>query len=179
MAKNVTKKPAIHPTSTPGAKTTSSPTSPAQETDGAPPIDPVDEGTGSIPIVQPVQPTATPSPTPIPPTPTPHPCLGKTVSSNPIYQGDGYAYSNGGTLISASGYCSGKVYFIFTEKPAVTNTQVRLCINSNSCGSWIKFTSVGSKLLIKSGMSEGVIFHLQFQGYGATKSYMVYGYLYY
>ncbi len=122
-------------------------------------------------------PTPTPTPTPVKPTPTPtpKPCTSGSVSSNPIYQGNSYAYSNGGTYRTVSAYCSGKVYFAFSSAPSVKNTQVRLCTSSGSCGSWVQYTSVGSKLLIKSGLNAGTTFHLQFQGYGATASYKVYG----
>jgi hypothetical protein len=71
------------------------------------------------------------------------------------------------------------VYFAFSSAPPVKNTQVRLCTASGSCGSWVKYTAVDSKLLIKSGLSAGTSFHLQFQGYGATASYKVSGKLYY
>lgn len=114
------------------------------------------------------------------PTPTPHPCVTGSVTSNPVYQGSGYAYSNGGTWRTASVYCAGRVYFAFTSKPAVANTQVRICRATNSaCGGWVQFTSVGSKLLIARGLTAGTTFHLQFQGYGATSSYTVHGTLYY
>ncbi len=114
------------------------------------------------------------------PTPTPHPCVTGSVTSNPVYQGSGYAYSNGGTWRTASAYCAGKVYFAFTSQPAVANTQVRICRATNSaCDGWVQFTSVGSKLLIATGLTAGTTFHLQFQGYGATSSYTVHGSLYY
>jgi hypothetical protein len=101
------------------------------------------------------------------------------VSSNPIYHGNGYASSNGGTYRTVSANCGGKVYFAFSSAPPIKNTQVRLCTASGTCGSWVKYTSVGIKLLLKSGLSADTSFHLQFQGYEATASYKVYGTLYY
>ncbi len=125
-------------------------------------------------------PTAAATPTPTPqPTPTPIPCTTDTTTSTPVYQGNGYAYSNGGTFRSVSGHCNGKVYFAFSSVPAVSNTQVRLCTASGTCGSWVKYTAVNSKLAIITGLGAGTSFHLQFQGYGATASYKVSGTLYY
>jgi serine/threonine protein kinase len=117
-----------------------------------------------------------PTPTPVPAKPTPHPCTTGSTTSNPVYQGNGYAFSNGGNWRTESAYCSGRVYFAFTTTPAVANTQVRICLATNSnCQGWVRFTSVGSKLLIASGLTAGTMFHLQFQGYGATGSYTVHG----
>lgn len=132
----------------------------------------------------PPTPTPTPQPTattpPPTPTPTPRSCsIWNNVVSNPIYQGDGYAFSNGGSYRAASGYCNGRAHFIFTQAPPVADTEVRLCLSSGSCGGWVQFVSVGSKLLIARGMTEGTTFHLQFQGHSATGSYTVYGQLYY
>ncbi len=134
-----------------------------------------------IPTPQPSPtPTAAATPTPTPqPTPTPIPCTTDTTTSTPVYQGNGYAYSNGGTFRSVSGHCNGKVYFAFSSVPAVSNTQVRLCTASGTCGSWVKYTAVNSKLAIITGLGAGTSFHLQFQGYGATASYKVSGTLYY
>jgi hypothetical protein len=161
--------------------------SPTAETPEPTPTPTVMEPTPTpIPTATSVPPT--PTPTPVKPTPTqvkptatptPKPCTTGTVSSNPIYHGNGYASSNGGTYRTVSGNCGGKVYFAFSSAPSVKNTQVRLCTASGTCGSWVKYTSVGSKLLIKSGLSAGTSFHLQFQGYGATASYKVYGNIYY
>lgn len=162
-------------TSSPPARETSTSTSTSKES----------TGNGTTPSTQPTtQPPAqsTQPATVLPPTPTPtpHPCLGRVLPSNPIYQGNGYAFSNGGTFVAASAYCGGRAYYVFTEAPPVANTQVRLCLSSSSsCGGWVRFTSVGSKLLIARGMTKGATFHLQFQGYGATGSYNVYGTLYY
>ncbi|GHO94472.1 hypothetical protein KSF_045200 [Reticulibacter mediterranei] len=123
---------------------------------------------------------ATPTPTPTPkPSPTPIPCSASATTSTPVYQGNSYAYSNGGTFRTASGHCNGRAYFAFSSAPAVTNTQVRLCTASGTCGSWVKYTAVGSKLTIMTGLAAGTSFHLQFQGYGATASYKVSGTLYY
>ena len=52
---------------------------------------------------------------------------------------------------------------------------VQLCLASGSCGGWIKYTGVGSKLLIARGMAAGTSFHLQFEAYGVTKSFTVNG----
>ncbi|HEY4383733.1 MAG TPA: hypothetical protein VGN34_04535 [Ktedonobacteraceae bacterium] len=112
-------------------------------------------------------------------TPTPHPCSQWAVSSNPVYHGNGYAYSNGGTYRTVSAYCGGLAYFAFTSAPAVANTQVRLCLRNGSCGSWVRYTAVGSKLLVAQGLVGGATFHLQFQGYGATGSYTVHGKMYF
>jgi serine/threonine protein kinase len=125
-------------------------------------------------------PTEAGTPTPIPePSPTPIPCTTGTTTSTPVYQGNGYAYSNGGTFRTTSGHCNGTVYFAFSSAPAVTNTQVRLCTASGTCGDWVRYTAVGSKLTIMTGLAAGTSFHLQFQGYGATASYKVSGRLYY
>jgi serine/threonine protein kinase len=139
----------------------------------------------SAPTPQP-SPTATPTkvvtptPTPTPkPSPTPIPCSAGATTSTPVYQGNGYAYSNGGTFRAASGHCNGRVYFAFSSAPSVTNTQVRACTASGTCGSWVKYTAVGSKLMLMKGLANGTSFHLQFQGYGATASYKVSGTLYY
>lgn len=171
----------VHATATAGTKSPQSSTSP---TAGKIPASTAGPGnsTGTTPTATQqsgTAPTATPTTAPTP-TPTPHPCRQGSVTSNPIYQGNGYAYSNGGTYRTASAYCNGKAYFAFSEKPPVANTQVRLCeTGDTTCGSWVKFTSVGSKLLIMSGMAAGITFHLQFRGYGATASYTVYGVIYY
>jgi serine/threonine protein kinase len=146
--------------------------------------------TNSGPSAPAPTPTPQPSPTPIPaenatptptptPSPTPIPCTTGTTTSTPVYQGNGYAYSNGGTFRTTSGHCNGRVYFAFNSAPAVTNTQVRLCTASGTCGSWVKYTAVGNKLMLMRGLTAGTSFHLQFQGYGATTSYKVSGTLYY
>jgi serine/threonine protein kinase len=106
-------------------------------------------------------------------------CRIGTVTSNPIYQGDGHAYSNGGTYRSTSKYCNGKVYFAFTSAPPVANTQVRLCVADDVCGNWVRYTAVNKKLLIMQNLAPDTLFHLQFQGYGAVDSYTVSGKLYY
>jgi serine/threonine protein kinase len=122
----------------------------------------------------------TPTPTPTPnPSPTPIPCTASTTTSTPVYQGNGYAYSNGGTFRAASGHCNGRVYFAFSSAPSVKNTQVRLCTASGTCGSWVIYTAVGSKLMLVKGLATGTSFHLQFQGYEATASYKISGTLYY
>ncbi|GHO99783.1 hypothetical protein KSF_098310 [Reticulibacter mediterranei] len=106
-------------------------------------------------------------------------CRTGSISSNPIYQGNGYAYSNGGTYRSTSKYCNGRVYFVFTSAPPIANTQVRLCVADNVCGNWVQYTKVNSKLLIMENLAPGTLFHLQFRGYGAVGSYTVMGKLYY
>jgi hypothetical protein len=106
-------------------------------------------------------------------------CRTGSISSNPTYQGNGYAYSNGGTYRSTSKYCNGKVYFAFTSAPSIANTQVRLCVADDVCGNWVQYTKVNSKLLLMEKLAPGTLFHLQFRGYGAVDSYTVSGKLYY
>jgi serine/threonine protein kinase len=106
-------------------------------------------------------------------------CRVGSVSSHPIYHGNGYAFSNGGTYRSASKYCNGRVYFAFTSAPPIANTQVRLCVANSVCGNWVQYTTVNSKLLIMQNLAPGTSFHLQFQGYGAVDSYTVSGKMYY
>jgi serine/threonine protein kinase len=106
-------------------------------------------------------------------------CRVGSISSHPIYHGDGYASSNGGTYRSTSKYCNGRVYFVFTSAPPIANTQVRLCVADDVCGNWVQYTKVNSKLLIMENLAPGILFHLQFRGYGAVDSYMVSGKLYY
>lgn len=157
---------------------------PSEEPSPTPTPTPVSAQPQPIPTPTPVPVQPTPTPTSVPaqptPTPTPHPCVSAAVVSNPVYQGNGYAYSNGGTWRTASAYCAGRVYFAFTSRPAVASTQVRICRETNSvCGGWVQFTSVGSKLLIARGLTAGTTFHLQFQSHGATGSYTVHGAVYY
>ncbi|GHO94142.1 hypothetical protein KSF_041900 [Reticulibacter mediterranei] len=177
-----TPNPGVTPTvDTPPTETIPDPTpTPTVETPEPTPPPTAEEPTPT-PTATPVPPTPTPTPAKPTPTPTPKPktCTTGSVSSNPIYHGNGYASSNGGTYRTVSGNCGGKVYFAFSSAPSVKDTEVRLCTASGSCGSWVKYTSVGSKLLIKSGLSAGTSFHLQFQGNGATASYKVSGNIYY
>lgn len=121
------------------------------------------------------------TPTTVPPAlPSPSKrCRIGSISSTPQYKGNGYAFSNGGTYRSTSKYCSGRVYFAFTSAPPIANTQVRLCVADDTCGNWVQYTKVNSKLLIMENLAPDTLFHLQFRGYGTTDSYMVSGKLYY
>ena len=82
-------------------------------------------------------------------------------------------------MYALSAACGNDVYFAFTEVPPVTNTQVRACLPDDSrCGNWSPYAGVNVKVLAGEDFTSGTSFHLEFQGYGATGNYTVFGDVY-
>ncbi|HZR42953.1 MAG TPA: serine/threonine-protein kinase, partial [Ktedonobacteraceae bacterium] len=103
-------------------------------------------------------------------TATENSCNTHDSTSNPVYQGSGYVYSNGGYYMTKGPYCNGNIYIAFTSAPPVSDTQVRVCTASGTCYAWHTYAGVGAKMTVATGVATGTSFHLQFQGRNATAS---------